>query len=366
MDTSLHSLLADEKGDTTGFYVEPQGAAIYPTGSPSTSAVRQLERDTGSLTVNDPFTGNANTPVTNYLADSTEEQLLHFTNADPNRTPAFDVFPQSEIYFNSGESDTCASGTTAATANTGCESLNSQYLWNHGYYQQEIDSTWEGLVGPGVKHLGLNGWGPTQGPSSAGAGSGGPSLVSAETNPGIWMDHTDAEPTLMALVGLKSDYTPDGRVLTEVMANPPSDTQDPNFLPLAQCYKQLNSSVGQFGSDTLAADTQALESGSGADDSQYQSFAGNLASLGSQRDALATTIKNELYDAEFDNTPLPGSAADDLAQCNTIVASAAALVSNPGTGTPESPVVPLLPVVGIAFGGAVLLLRRRVIRRRSA
>ena len=48
VDTSLHGLLADEKGDTTGFYVEPQGAAIYPTGSPSTSTVRQLERDTGS------------------------------------------------------------------------------------------------------------------------------------------------------------------------------------------------------------------------------------------------------------------------------------------------------------------------------
>ena len=163
------------------------------------------------------------------------------------------------------------------------------------------------------------------------------------------MDHTDAEPTLMALVGLKSDYTPDGRVLTEVMANPPSDTQSPTFLPLAQCYKQMNSSVGQFGSDTLAADTQAVESGSGADDSQYQSFSGNLASLGSQRDALATTIKNELYNAEFNATPLPGSAADDLAQCNTIVASAAALVSNPGTGTPESPLVLLLPIVGIAL-----------------
>jgi hypothetical protein len=363
VDTSLHTLLSEQTGDTTPFYVEPQGAAIYPTGSPSTAQVRQLERDAGSLTVNDPFTGNANTPVTNYMADETEEQLLHITNADPNRTPAFIVFPQSEVYFNSGESDSCSSGVTSANANTKCESLNTEYLWNHGYYQQEINSTWEGIVGPGVKNLGLNGNGPGAGPNSAGPSSGGPALVSSETNSGIWMDHTDAQPTLMALVGLKDDYTPDGRVLTEIMTNPPTATQTSTFLPLATCYKQLDSSVGDFGSDTLAADTQALESGTSTNDSTYTTFSSQLASLGTQRDALATTIKDELFNAEFNNTPLPASASNDLTQCNAILAEAAALAGNPGTGTPEAPLPILLPILAAVVAGFALMFRRRRNRR---
>ena len=365
VDTSLHSLLSEQTGDTTPFYVEPQAAAIYPTGTPSTSSVRQLERDVGKITVNDPFSGNANTPVANYLADSTEEQLLHFTDADPNRTPAFTVFPQSEVYFNAGESDSCSSGVTPANANTACGTLNSEYLWDHGYYQQEIDSTWEGIVGPGVKNLGLNGNGAGAGPNSAGPTSGGPALVSSEVNPGIWMDHTDAQPTLMALVGLKDDYIADGRVLTELMTNPPATTQDPNFLPLATCYKQLNSSVGEFGSDTLAADTQAIESGSTSNDSSYASFSSQLSSLGGQRDTLATTIKNELYNAEFNGVALPSSASGDLTQCNAIVADAAALLGSPGTGTPESPLPILLPVLGIGVVGAGVYWRRRRHARQS-
>ena len=65
-----------------------------------------------------PSSGNANTPVANYLADSTEEQLLHFTDADPNRTPAFTVFPQSEVYFDPGDRTAVAPGSPPANANT--------------------------------------------------------------------------------------------------------------------------------------------------------------------------------------------------------------------------------------------------------
>ena len=31
----------------------------------------------------------------------------------------------------------------------------------------------------------------------------------------VWSDHTDIQPTMLALAGLKNDYGPDGRVLTE-------------------------------------------------------------------------------------------------------------------------------------------------------
>ena len=92
-------------------------------------------------------------------------------------------------------------------------------------------------------------------------------------NPGTWADHTDIRPTIMALVGLKDDYVSDGRVLTEDLTISPGKTADKKFLALAQCYKQLNSSVGQFGTDVLVADTAALKSGSSTDDSAYQSTA---------------------------------------------------------------------------------------------
>jgi hypothetical protein len=248
---------------------------------------------------------------------------------------------------------------TPANANTACASLSSEFLWNHGYYQQEIDSTWEGMVGPDVKNLGLNGNDAGAGPNSAGPTSGGPALVSSEVNPGIWMDHTDSRPTMLALVGLKDDYVSDGRVLTELMVDPPSTTQDPTFLPLATCYKQLNSSVGQFGSETLEADTQAIETGSTANDATYNTFASQLSSLGTQRDSLATTIKNELFNAEFNGQALPSSASSDLSECNDILTQAAALLGSPGNGTPESPLPILLPVLGIVLVGLFFFLRRR-------
>ena len=77
----------------------------------------------------------------------------------------------------------------------------------------------------------------------------------------------------MALVGLKDDYVTDGRVLTEDLTISPGQTGDKKFLPLAVCYKQLNSSVGQFGTDVLVADTAALKTGSSGNDSTYQSVA---------------------------------------------------------------------------------------------
>ena len=365
VSTNIHTLLSAQKGDTTPFYSEPQGEAIYVTGNQPTSSVRQFERNLEGLTINDPFAGSANTPVTNYLADSTEAQILHVVNNDPQRTPTALLFPQNDVYFSSGTTDSCGSGVTAANANTKCSSLTSEYLWNHGYYSPVIDTNWEGFVGPDVKSLGLNGLDANAGPDSSGANSGGPGLVSdsAALNPGIWIDHTDTRPTLLSLVGLHDDYTEDGRVLTELEQTPPATTNDPNFLPLATCYKQLNASVGQFGSYTLEADSAELGTGSSVDDSAYQTFLGQLQSLESQRDALATTIKNELWNAEFSNTALPASAANDVTSCQTLVADAQQL-ANPGTGTPETPSAPLLPAIGlIVAGGAIVVSRRRKSRR---
>ena len=111
INTNLPGLLAAQKGNTTPFTVEPQGAAIYVTGRPGPTdpAVRQLERDIGSLTnPHDPYTGNDNEPIAAYLAGSVEQEILHLINADPDRTPTFTLFPKPDYFFGSNAACTPA------------------------------------------------------------------------------------------------------------------------------------------------------------------------------------------------------------------------------------------------------------------
>ena len=331
---SVHGALAAEFGDTTPFYSEPQGDAVFINGNPSpTSATtRNLERDYLNVTGNDTFDGSVE-KVAQYAADPEVEQLLHFVNADPNRTPSFDVFPKPDFYLSTGYGDPTAKPTTpncptatAATAAAACTVVNNGFSWNHGYYAPEIDNTWLGLVGPGVANNGVDGSTAADGPSSAGTANSSPKLVTAVNNPGTWADHTDIRPTIMALTGLKDDYVSDGRVLIEDMTFTPGKTGQGQYERLATCYKQLNSSVGQFGTDMLVADTAALATGSAADDSTYQHVLSEITSLGTQRDALAATIKNELFDAEFNNTTVK-AGGELVGQCQSLIDQANALAN---------------------------------------
>lgn len=67
---------------------------------------------------------------------------------------------------------------------------------------------------------------------------------------GTWVDETDIRPTIMSLAGLHDDYQSDGRVITEILASPRHTRNSASLVALGQCYKQLNSSVGQFGTST--------------------------------------------------------------------------------------------------------------------
>ena len=312
MQVSIHGLLANQLNDTTPFYNEPQGDSIFITGNPgpTDSTTRKLERDFANATVNDVYDGNVQENLTQYEADPAAEQLLHFVNADANRTPSFTIFPKRDYFLVGGTTDggastSCASGVSQANAWQKCTSINNGFAWDHGYYAPEIDNTYLGLVGPGVANKGVDGFSPAQGPSSDGTANSSPKLVTSIGNPGTWADHTDTRPTIMALTGLKDDYIDDGRVLTEDLTISPGQTGDKRFQPLAVCYKQLNSSVGQFGTDVLRADTAALKTGSSGGDSTYKNALSQIKSLGTDRDALATTIKNDLFNAEFNDTPHP-------------------------------------------------------------
>jgi hypothetical protein len=139
--------------------------------------------------------------------------------------------------------------------------------------------------------------GAAEGPSSAGPNSGQGTIPGAGTK-GTWTDETDIRPTLMYLTGLKDDYEHNGRVVTELLTHPFGELHSPHVTALGACYKQLNSSVGQFGTATLQADTLAIESTSSGD-TTYAGAVAKLTKLDQQRDQLAQKIKDRLEGAAF-------------------------------------------------------------------
>ena len=318
LDGNVTGLLASEKSNTTPFTLQADTAPeFYVTGRPKADSptVRRLEHDAAGLTADNPYAGEPNQQIANYLADPTEEAILHMVNADPARTPTFSLFAKPDYFlFNGG---TTCPGSTAA----GCVSTNDGFVWDHGGYAAEIDTNWLGLVGPGVANRGLDGSGPSQGPSSAGADSGQVTVPDAHTR-GTWLDETDIRPTLMYLVGLRDDYLPDGRVVSQVLSTPSPALETPGFDRLESCYKQINSSVGQFGTDTLRADTNAVESSS-VGDATYRALVQGLRSLEQARDVLIGTIKTQLDGAAFGGrAPSPGTIGAETSACRTLLRQA--------------------------------------------
>jgi hypothetical protein len=95
---------------------------------------------------------------------------------------------------------------------------------------------------------------------------------------------------------------------------------------LGACYKQLNSSVGEFGTDTLKASTAALESNSPGDQT-YLKVEHSLSVLGAARDTLAIQIKGELEAAAFGNTTIHG-VGGQIVSCNDLLDAAHALAKH--------------------------------------
>jgi hypothetical protein len=330
LDGNITGLLAQEQGNTTPFSLENDTAPeFYVTGNPGpdTSTVRTLERAVGGLTADDPYAGNANEKLTDYLADPTEEAILHMVDADPARTPTFAMFANPDYYLNTGSTNCTASGLGTSSKSPNCVYQTTGYAWDHGDYAAEVNSNYVGFVGPGVKNLGLDGPAANQGPNSAGANSG-LTVVSDYHLPGPWVDETDIRPTIMYLLGLRDDYEHDGRVITQVLSDKNYALSQPGVTALGECYKQLNSSVGEFANFTLQADTNAIESNSSGD-SEYVSVDAQLRGLEVARDHLADQIKGELEDAAFRDEPVFG-AGFQVSACRALI-HAAHQLANPAS-----------------------------------
>ncbi|HLI05527.1 MAG TPA: hypothetical protein VKV40_03060 [Ktedonobacteraceae bacterium] len=281
INANLTGLLATEQNVTTPFTVHADSApTIYITGNPARTATvtRTFGQALGKLTAVNPIT-NQTDNLTNYLADPVEMNILHMVTADPARTPTLTMFANPNYYLYTG----------AANCSSPCVQEEPEFAWNHGDVAPDINTTWLGLVGPGIRHVGVDST--------------------------TWTDHTDVRPTMMALLGLKDDYTHDGRVLYEEFdswAIPASAHAHMNtLLQMDQVYKQLDADVGEFGLSTLNISTQAIESSS-SNDSVYTNLENKLISLGQVRDGYVGQMITMLENAEFNNQPINEQQAQQL------------------------------------------------------
>jgi hypothetical protein len=312
INADLRRMVYTQTGDAAVFTVHSDdaptvyvnGTSAQPIRDQTDPLVRNLEREMAGLHWLNPYTGVDQHNIMVALADHTGMKTLHMITADPFRTPTFTPFADPDWFF------FATGGTTPATCATptACAFIpprtNQSFAWNHGDIQDEIASTWIGLVGPGVDQAGIN---------SA-----------------IWSDHTDLRPTILTLLGLKDDYTSDGRLLAEALtgwAIPSAVKKGGNFVPLAQVYKQLNASFGAFDMDILHASTRALAAND-AGDATYSSIEGQIQSLTSQRDALAGQIKSALDGATFNGQVLSNAQASSLmAQAQSLLDQAHTLAT---------------------------------------
>ncbi len=296
VNANYAGLLATEQGVTTPFKVHSDSApTVYITGNPARDAdvTRTFERATSQLTAVSPITGNTDT-ITKFLADPVEMKALHMVTSDPARTPTFTLFADPNYFL----------FAAAPNCNSPCVTEQPGFAWNHGDVQPEITTTWLGMVGPGVDQAGIDST--------------------------TWSDHTDIRPTLMLLLGLQDDYSHDGRALTEVFsgwARPAATKKSGAYIKVAQAYKQIDAAVGQFGLATLSASTRALESNSSGD-ATYADLENQLATLTSDRNALATTMIGLLEGAEFGGQPISEHQAQSLvSEAQVLIAEANALAS---------------------------------------
>jgi hypothetical protein len=180
------------------------------------------------------------------------------------------------------------------------------------------------MAGPGVAKNGIDGPQPAQGNEANDPNA--TKTVPEASQVGTWVEEVDIRPTMLYLTGLTDDYRSDGHVITQALSSVPAAlaaTAD-----LAKGYAQINSSVGQFATDTLVADTKALASGSSSDDSAYTTEQSQLLDLADDRDAAATTIKKVLAGAAAGQMPNHGQVVSGLAHVKELLARAHRLATS--------------------------------------
>ncbi len=244
------------------FYINGQPQAVDTAGTVVLNPVlRAFEKAAASLKAFDPYIDPSQlVPVPRYLVDAPTLKALHMINADPQRSMSFTMFSKPDFYFQTS--------SPCPAPSQGC--VNDGFAWIHGDYSNDIGQTWLGLAGPGVRAAGIDN--------------------------ATWSDHTDIVPTMMHLTGLSTDYQPDGRVITQVLARPAAKAGlgGAAFTELGDVYKQLNAPYGAFSHFLIVASTRGIQ----ADDATYLQTERAIQQLATLRDALAARMKNALDASE--------------------------------------------------------------------
>jgi len=205
---------------------------------------------------------------------------------------------------------TLAHVNTSTTPATSCVVQQPGFAWNHGDIQPEIGRTFIGIVGPGVRNLGV-------------------------TRPhDFFTDHVDVRPTMLFLSGVVDDYESDGRVILEVLdpAILPSSlhANSETLLKLGQIYKQIDAPFGQLAKSALTVSTYAIESDTSGDVT-YKKLENQIASWTKQRDDLTARIQSILGGAEFHREGVDQDQVQQLiAQGQALLDQATDCASNPG------------------------------------
>ena len=239
------------------FYINGQPQAEDSSGNVVVNpTLRAFEQKAANLNAFDPYIDSTKlTPVARYLVDEPTLKALHMINADPLRNMSFTMFSQPDYFFE-----------TFSPCPTGQGCLNDGFAWIHGDYDpKDIGQTWLGVVGPGVRDDGIDNR--------------------------TWTDHTDIVPTMDALTGLRADYTPDGRAITQVLSQRVARGEDARSAQLlGALYKQLDAPYGAFSHWLIVASTNGIKS----DDATYQATEKAIQSLAARRDALVAQMRDVL------------------------------------------------------------------------
>jgi hypothetical protein len=267
------------------FYINGRPQAIDSSGNVAVNpTLRAFEQKAANLNAFDPYIDATKlTPVAKYLVDAPTLKALHMINADPKRTMSFTMFAQPDYFFQTF--------SPCPSPSQGC--VNDGFAWIHGDYSNDIGQTWLGMVGPGVSNNGLD--------------------------DNTWSDHADIVPTMMSLVGLKTDYLPDGRVITQALT--PSAAKGGNgesLTELGDVYKQLDAPYGDFNHSLIVASTNGIKS----DDATYLQTEQAIQSLTSQRDQVAAQMRDLL------NGVSVGHREQLIRQAEDLLAQAAALAGS--------------------------------------
>ena len=265
----------------------------------SDPVVRQLERNLAAATAVDPYISSSPTPLTLFMADPVEQKALHMVNADPQRTPTFTLFANPDYFLSTFDTRCPDAAHTVPTC------IDYHFAWSHGDATDDIGRTWLGLVGPGIKQLGQT----------------------SRT----WSDHTDIQPTILALLGLKDSYEPDGAVLADFLETSAVSRDlrqhHESLVRLHEIYKNITAPFGPYAHDTLVASTAGIRSGTTGNDGHYESVESQIETLTSERDALAAQMRTTLTFAAFGGGQGAGEQdlKDMIAHGQSILARASAL-----------------------------------------